>query len=80
MPISFDSRELGIFNIGGVGKVHVADKSFDLSYKEALYLGAGDREVYFESEDAQIPPNSISIRQRLIVIILTEKLRSRMQL
>jgi 5-keto 4-deoxyuronate isomerase len=54
-PIFLHSRELGIFNIGGVGKVHVADKSFDLSYKEALYLGAGDREVYFESEDAQNP-------------------------
>ncbi len=54
-PIFLHSRELGIFNVGGDGKVYVADKYFELTYKEALYLGAGDREVYFESEDAQNP-------------------------
>ncbi|MDD3907900.1 MAG: 5-dehydro-4-deoxy-D-glucuronate isomerase, partial [Bacteroidales bacterium] len=28
---------------------------FELKYKEALYLGAGDREVLFESKDAKNP-------------------------
>lgn len=48
-------RELGIFNVGGAGKVHVQGQTFDLNYKEALYLGAGDREVTFESNDPNRP-------------------------
>ncbi|GHT41619.1 4-deoxy-L-threo-5-hexosulose-uronate ketol-isomerase [Bacteroidia bacterium] len=48
-------RELGIFNVGGSGKVTVDGTVFDLDYKEALYLGAGDREVTFESKDSSNP-------------------------
>lgn len=49
-------RELGIFNVGeGAGRVKVDDKVYDLNYKEALYLGAGDRTVTFESLDAEKP-------------------------
>ncbi|MDR2498218.1 MAG: 5-dehydro-4-deoxy-D-glucuronate isomerase [Tannerellaceae bacterium] len=42
-------RELGIYNVGGKGRVMVGDAVFDLGFKEALYLGMGDREVRFES-------------------------------
>ena len=48
-------RELGIFNVGGKGRVKVGDESFELDFKEALYLGAGDREVVFESVDSSAP-------------------------
>ena len=48
-------RELGIYNIGGAGKVLVNGEEFVLDYKEALYLGAGDRTVTFVSIDAQKP-------------------------
>ncbi len=48
-------RELGIFNVGGKGRVLVGDDVFDLDYKNALYIGKGDREVYFESLDANNP-------------------------
>ena len=48
-------RELGIFNVGGKGRVKVGEESFELDFKEALYLGAGDREVIFESEDSSAP-------------------------
>ena len=48
-------REFGTFNVGGKGKITVGDKSFELDYKEALYLGAGDREVSFESLDPANP-------------------------
>ena len=48
-------RELGIFNVGGKGRVKVGEESFELDFKEALYLGAGDREVFFESEDSSAP-------------------------
>jgi len=48
-------RELGIFNIGGKGKVMAGDQIFDLDFKESLYIGSGDREVVFESEDKNNP-------------------------
>ena len=48
-------RELGIFNVGGKGRVKVGEESYELDFKEALYLGAGDREVVFESVDSSAP-------------------------
>jgi 4-deoxy-L-threo-5-hexosulose-uronate ketol-isomerase len=54
-PVFLRSREIGIYNVGGKGKVKVGDAVFELDYKEALYLGSGDREVYFESDDAAKP-------------------------
>ena len=54
-PVFLRNRELGIFNVGGKGTVKVGDAVFVLDYKEALYLGSGDREVFFESDDAATP-------------------------
>ncbi|HAR38297.1 MAG: 5-dehydro-4-deoxy-D-glucuronate isomerase [Bacteroidetes bacterium GWD2_45_23] len=54
-PVFLRNRELGIYNVGGKGKVKVGNSVFELDYKEALYLGSGDREVYFESDDAARP-------------------------
>ncbi|MBR6671387.1 MAG: 5-dehydro-4-deoxy-D-glucuronate isomerase [Alistipes sp.] len=48
-------REIGIFNVGGAGTVRVGEESFHLDFKEALYLGSGEREVFFESDDASAP-------------------------
>ena len=48
-------REVGIFNVGGDGVVRVGDEEFVLHYKDALYIGRGDRNVYFISKDAQKP-------------------------
>ena len=48
-------RELGTYNVGGPGKVTVDGVVFELNFKEALYLGAGDRKVTFESIDAADP-------------------------
>lgn len=52
-------REIGIFNVGGSGRVKVegepVDVLFDLGYKEVLYLGAGDRRISFASFDATRP-------------------------
>lgn len=48
-------RELGIFNVGGPGKVTAGGTEYILGYKEALYLGSGDREVLFESTDSANP-------------------------
>lgn len=54
-PVFLRRREIGIYNIGGKGKVKAGDDVIELDYKEALYLGSGDREVYFESLDANNP-------------------------
>jgi len=48
-------RELGIFNVGGKGSVKAGDKNFSLDFKEALYIGSGDRDVIFESDDKNHP-------------------------
>ncbi|KAA6350845.1 4-deoxy-L-threo-5-hexosulose-uronate ketol-isomerase [termite gut metagenome] len=48
-------REIGIYNVGGVGTVKAGNAVFSLDYKEALYLGSGDRTVTFESADAKNP-------------------------
>lgn len=49
------SREMGIYNVGGPGRIRVGEKVYELEYKEALYLGSGDREVFFESLDPMKP-------------------------
>lgn len=48
-------REIGIYNVGGSGTVKVGEETFELGYKEALYIGRGDRDVIFSSKDAQNP-------------------------
>ncbi|MBQ8866636.1 MAG: 5-dehydro-4-deoxy-D-glucuronate isomerase [Bacteroidaceae bacterium] len=48
-------REIGMFNVGGPGVVKAGDETFELDYKEALYIGSGDRDVIFESKDPKNP-------------------------
>lgn len=48
-PYFLTRREMGIFNVGGPARVVVGNEQFTLEYKEALYLGSGDRAVRFES-------------------------------
>jgi 4-deoxy-L-threo-5-hexosulose-uronate ketol-isomerase len=50
-----DRREIGVFNVGGKGSVRVGDDVFELDFKEALYIGRGEREVFFSSIDSQQP-------------------------
>ena len=54
-PYFTTRREVGIYNVGGAGKVKVGDEVFELQYKEALYIGSGDRDVFFSSDDAKQP-------------------------
>lgn len=46
-----DRRELGIINVGGKGTVSVDGEIFELSKKEALYVGSGTKEVIFSSSE-----------------------------
>lgn len=55
-PYFTTRREVGIFNVGrGEGLVRVGDEEYSLGFKEALYVGSGNREIYFESKDASCP-------------------------
>ena len=54
-PFFTTRREIGIYNIGGDGCVKVGEETFELGFKEALYVGRGDREVSFSSKDAASP-------------------------
>lgn len=54
-PFFLWRRELGIINVGGAGIVEVDGETFELDYKEALYLGKGDRNVFFSSKDSSKP-------------------------
>lgn len=48
-------REVGVFNVGGKGTVTVGDETYTLGYKEALYIGRGDRNVTFRSDNPAEP-------------------------
>ena len=49
-------REIGIYNVGeGEGTVRVGKETFELGFKEALYIGSGDHDVFFSSKDASKP-------------------------
>ncbi len=54
-PYFLTRREMGIFNVGGPGAIMVDGEIIELGFKEALYLGAGDREVKFISPIAENP-------------------------
>jgi 4-deoxy-L-threo-5-hexosulose-uronate ketol-isomerase len=48
-------REVGIFNVGGKGKVRADEKEFTLDFKDAVYIGRGVREITFSSVDSSKP-------------------------
>ena len=54
-PFFTTRREVGLFNVGGPGVVCVGDEHFELGFKEALYIGRGDRDVTFASLDPERP-------------------------
>lgn len=54
-PYFLYNRELGIINTGGPGIVTVDGKKYELGFKEALYVGRGNKEVVFESKDGNNP-------------------------
>ncbi|SHG14290.1 4-deoxy-L-threo-5-hexosulose-uronate ketol-isomerase [Flavobacterium fluvii] len=50
-----ERREIGIINVGGKGIVTADGEQYELDYKEALYLGKGTKELFFETIDSSKP-------------------------
>ena len=48
-------REVGMINVGGPGEVVAGDNVYKVNFKEALYLGRGDRKIFFRSLDKNNP-------------------------
>ena len=43
-------REMGVINIGAPGRILVDGKSYQIGYKEAMYIGMGAQDIVFESD------------------------------
>ncbi len=50
-----ERRELGALNIGGAGSITVDGKRYDLANLDCLYIGRGNREISFASDDELKP-------------------------
>ena len=72
-----DRREMGIINIGNLGKIEVDGELFELKNKEALYIGKGAQSVQFSSESPYNPArfyfNSAPAHQSYPTKLVTKK-------
>lgn len=50
-----ERREMGIINVGGNGSIVVEGTTYELGFKDALYIGSGNKEVIFKSVDSKNP-------------------------
>lgn len=71
-----ERRELGMFNVGGKGKVYADGTVYELGYRDCLYITRGVKSVVFESDSEDAPakfyivsaPAHCSYENRLIRI------------
>lgn len=90
VPVNFgtqyflERREIGIFNIGGPGRIMTGGQEYALNYKDCLYIGMGERQVELSSLDEAYParfymvsaPAHTHYENRLITIEQAAKRRT----
>ncbi|TMU56151.1 5-dehydro-4-deoxy-D-glucuronate isomerase [Flagellimonas algicola] len=50
-----ERREMGIINVGEAGTVEVDGAPYHLGHKDALYIGQGNKQIVFKSDDSEQP-------------------------
>ncbi len=50
-----ERREIGIFNIGQLGRITVDGDVYEMDFQDCIYIAMGTKEVYFESADPEKP-------------------------
>jgi 4-deoxy-L-threo-5-hexosulose-uronate ketol-isomerase len=50
-----DRREMGIINVGGDAVIDAGGETYNIGFKEALYIGKGTKDVVFKSVDPAKP-------------------------
>lgn len=50
-----ERREMGVINIGGDGVIAIDGKTYDVSFKEGMYIGMGAKDISFASKDGANP-------------------------
>ncbi|MDB5252908.1 MAG: 5-dehydro-4-deoxy-D-glucuronate isomerase [Flaviaesturariibacter sp.] len=50
-----ERREMGVINVGAGGTIRVGDRSFALDKLDCLYIGRGETDISFSSNDASQP-------------------------
>jgi 4-deoxy-L-threo-5-hexosulose-uronate ketol-isomerase len=74
-----ERRELGILNIGGPGKVTVNGVAYELVKLDALYVGRGNEEVIFSSDDPAQPAEFYLLSYPAHVVFPTQLIHSATQ-
>jgi 4-deoxy-L-threo-5-hexosulose-uronate ketol-isomerase len=50
-----ERREIGVINIGATGSITVDDQTFEMNFKDALYISKGSKKIIFNSKSSTEP-------------------------
>lgn len=71
-----ERREIGFFNLGGAGVCTVDGATYEMSFKDCLYITKGAKDVHFRSHDGKNParfygvsaPAHVSFETKLLTV------------